>query len=343
METKKINRLMVGIFLFHIVSVAIVILMGDKITIGTILSLSLGQIILLMPTLVYLLCYKAGASKGVVLPEVQTENQPAEEELREDVSETRLPIKKETLKERLMYNKVRPSTLLYILFFTWLSMPLTTVINSTSMFFTDNTIVEMSGMILEVPFPLMLFMMAIMPACIEELLFRGVVYGGYRKAGTKFMSVMLSAMMFGIMHMNLNQALYAFVLGILLALLVEATGSLFSSMLFHFIYNAQSCCAMFLLEAIDPGYYSDAANVSVGADQLYMVISVYLVIAVITTPLAFCVLYKIAKNENRVTELMECLPKKQTGKEKLITPAFVIATMIAVGYIIFDLIVSARV
>jgi len=141
--------------------------------------------------------------------------------------------------------------------------------------------------------------------------------------------------------MNLNQALYAFVLGIFLALLVEATGSLFSSMLFHFIYNAQSCCMMFMVEAMMPGYYSDAANVSLGADQLYMVISVYLVIAAITTPLAFCMLYKIAKNENRVAELMECLPKKQMDKERLVTPAFVIATLIAVAYIIFEMVMSA--
>ena len=344
METKKINRLMVGIFLLHIVVVALLTLMADKVTIGVILNLSMGQFLLLAPALVYLLCYKMCANQTEVSQNALTQDALAERGLAEEVAEPEIQsAKKTTLKERLMYNKLRPSTLAYILFFTWLSMPLTTVINSASMFFTDNTIVAMSDMILDVPFPLILFMMAVMPACIEELVFRGVVYGGYRKAGTKFMSVMLSALMFGLMHMNLNQALYAFVLGILLALLVEATGSLFSSMLFHFVCNAQSCCMMFMVEAMMPGYYSDAANVSLGADQLYMVISVYLVIAAITTPLAFCMLYKIAKNENRVAELMECLPKKQMGKERLVTPAFIIATIIAVAYIIFEMVVSAMV
>ncbi len=310
METKKINRLMVGIFLFHIVTVAILTVMAGKITIGVILNLTLGQMLLLAPAVVYLLCWK-------------------------------MSTKKITLRERLMYNKIRPSTLVYILFFVWLTMPLTTVINSTSMFFTDNTILGMSDMILDVPFPLMLFIMAVLPATIEELVFRGISYGGYRKAGTKFMAVMLSALMFGIMHMNLNQALYAFVIGIFLALLVEATGSLFASMLFHFIYNAQSCCAMFFVEAMDPGYYEKAAEMVLGADQLYATISVYLVIAAVTTPLAFCMLYKIAKNENRTVELMECLPKKQTGKERLVTPSFVVATLIAAAYIIFEMVVSA--
>lgn len=347
METKKINRLLVGIFLLHIVVVAILTLTAGKITIGVILNLSLGQILLLAPSVVYLLCYKMGNKpvvENIAVQDVLSEEMLSERGLADGTEKTEpevQPAKKTSLKERLMYNKIRPSTMAYILFFVWLTMPLTTVINSTSMFFTDNTIVGMSDMILGVPFPIMLFMMAVMPACIEELAFRGIAYGGYRKAGTKFMAVMLSSLMFGLMHMNLNQALYAFVLGIFMSLLVEATGSLFSSMLFHFIYNAQSCCAMFLVEAMEPGYYQDAANVAMGADQLYAVVSVYLVIAAVTTPLAFCMLYKIAKNENRVTELMECLPKKQTEKERLVTPSFVIATIIAVAYIIFEMVVSA--
>lgn len=342
METKKINRLMVGIFLLHIVTVAILTVMAGKITIGVILNLSLGQLLLLAPAVVYLLCYKLNnVSVAVPVQDTLAGEMFSERGLNDTIEQEVHPVKNSTLRERLMYNKIRPSTMVYILFFVWLTMPLTTVINSASMFFTDNTIVGMSDMILSVPFPIMLFLMAVMPATIEELVFRGITYGGYRKAGTKFMAVMLSALMFGLMHGNLNQALYAFVLGILMALLVEATGSLFSSMLFHFIYNAQSCCAMFFIEAIEPGYYQDASNMVMDADQLFAVVSVYLVIAAVTTPLAFCMLYKIAKNEKRVAELMECLPKKQTGKETLVTPSFIIATIISVGYIIFDMIVSA--
>lgn len=297
---------MVGIFLFYIITAVVLTLLAGKIQIGIILNLSLGQFLLLAPAVVYLLCYKG-----------------------------------EKLKERLMYNKIRPSTMVYILFYVWLTMPLTTVINSASMFFTDNTIAGMTDMILAVPFPIMLFIMAIMPATIEELVFRGIAYNGYRKVGTKFAAVLLSALLFGIMHGNLNQALYAFVLGIFLALLVEATGSLFSSMLFHFIYNAQSCCLMFALEAIEPGYYSETANMTVSPDQLFAVLSVYLVIAAVTTPLAFCMLYKISKNENRVTELMECLPKKQTEKGSLVTPALIVAIVVEAAYIIFDLVINA--
>lgn len=308
-ETKKINRLMTGIFLLHIVIVAILTIAGGKIQIGVLLNLSLGEIILFVPTLLYLVVYK-----------VKNGNQ--------------------SLKERLHYNKVKPSTLLYVLFFTWLSMPLTTLINSVSMLFVDNTIMGMADIILDVPFFFMLFFMAVLPATVEELVFRGVTYGGYRRSGTKFMAVMLSALMFGLMHMNLNQALYAFVIGILLALLFEATNSIWTTMLFHFIYNAQSCCLMFLIEAIMPGYYDDAANLAISPDQLYITIGVYMIIAVIATPLALCMLYKIAKNEGREKDLMKCIPGKQEGKEKLVTISYVIATAIALAYIAFDIVLS---
>ena len=334
METKKINRLMLGTFLFHIAVVVVLAVLAGKIQLGVILGLSLGEIILLIPALVYLLFYKLGKAK-----QVSSEQTVYYEEVGAQVCVD----KRESLKERLHYNKVKPSTLAYVLFFTWLSMPLTTLINAISMLFVDNTIVAMTDVILSVPFFLMLFLMAIVPATVEEFIFRGIVYGGYRKSGTKFMAVMLSALMFGLMHMNLNQALYAFVIGVLLALLFEATNSIWTTMLFHFIYNAQSCCMMFLIEAIMPGYYQDAANMATGLEELLMMISVYLIIAAISTPLAFCMLYKIAKNEERTTELLECLPKKQQGKEKLVTASFVLAVIVAVVYIVYDIILSVSI
>lgn len=334
METKKINRLMLGTFLFHIAVVVVLAVLAGKIQLGVILGLSLGEIILLIPALVYLLFYKLEKAKQVSLEQTV---------YYEEVGAQVCVDKRESLKERLHYNKVKPSTLAYVLFFTWLSMPLTTLINAISMLFVDNTIVAMTDVILSVPFFLMLFLMAIVPATVEEFIFRGIVYGGYRKSGTKFMAVMLSALMFGLMHMNLNQALYAFVIGVLLALLFEATNSIWTTMLFHFIYNAQSCCMMFLIEAIMPGYYQDAANMATGLEELLMMISVYLIIAAISTPLAFCMLYKIAKNEERTTELLECLPKKQQGKEKLVTASFVLAVIVAVTYIVYDIILSVNI
>lgn len=348
METKKIGRLMLGIFLLNVAATVFLAITAGQIEIGLLLSLALGELLLLFPGLVYLICYKLSAQrKSVSVPkevDVSSDmNVAADPDVLFDTDAQKdekkvepIVLPKEPLKSRLHYNKIKWSTVAYVLFYTWLSMPLTTLLNAFSMLFVDNTVLTMTPMFLQVSFPVMLFLMAVMPACIEELVFRGITYGGYRRSGTKFMAVMLSALMFGLMHMNLNQALYAFVLGILLALLFEATGSIFATMLFHFIYNAQSCCMIYLMEFIEPGYYSEAANVVTPPEQIIIMIAIYLIISAICTPLAFCLLYKIAKNENREKELAECLPGKQKGKERLITVSFVLATIIAVAYITLE-------
>lgn len=369
MEIKKINRLLLGIFVLHIVIVVLILLFPEAFQIGIILNLSLGEIILFVPTLVYLFFWKLQRDKKN--QEYPYANMDAGDF---ETKEKYVNPEKETLWKRLHFNNVKPSTFLYALIFTWLSMPLTTLINAISMLFVDNTVVSLSGVMLEIPFPIMLFLMAIAPAFCEEVVFRGVVYGGYRKDGKKFWAVILSGFMFGIMHMNLNQALYAFAIGILLALLFEATNSILATMLFHFIYNAQSCCLMYLIEAIMPGTYSNAENLATSPEELYMMISVYLVIAAVFTPLAICMLYKIAKNENRVEQLKETLPVRRKNREevsgvvdpdtadesiykdsvggaltnanqhqtksyaRIATPSYILATVIAVGYIIFDII-----
>lgn len=326
MEIKKINKLLLGIFVLHIVIVALMYVYPDVFQIGIILNLSLGEIILFVPTLVYLFFWTKGAAGR------------SQERQCIDIEGLGTVPQKETLWQRLHFNNVKPSTFLYVLLFTWLSMPLTTLINAISMLFVDNTVASLSEFMLEIPFPIMLFLMAVTPAFCEEIVFRGVVYGGYRRGGNKFWAVILSGLMFGIMHMNLNQALYAFAIGILLALLFEATDSIVTTMLFHFIYNSQSCCLMYLMEAIVPGTLAEASGMAVTSEELYMMISVYLVLAAIFTPLAICMLYKIAKNENRVTQLKETLPGRQEGKFKIATVSYILASVIAVGYIVFDII-----
>lgn len=323
MEIKKINWLMVGVFALHIVVSLVLYNFPDMFEIGILLNLSLGEIMLFLPMVVYLLLWKLGQGKLAGTTEENAE-------------------KPQTLRERLHYNKVKPSTLLYALIFTWLSMPLTTLINAISMLFVDNTVMALSNQILGVTFPVMLFFMAVVPAFCEETLFRGVVYGGYRKHGDKFVAVLLSGFLFGIMHMNLNQALYAFAIGVLLALLFEATDSIFPTMLFHFVYNAQSCCLMYLVEEIVPGFYSDPANVAAATEtaSLYSMIAVYIIIAAIFTPLAICMLYKIAKKEGRVEQLKETLPGKKEGKMRIATASFWVATVLAIGFIVYDILLS---
>lgn len=113
-------------------------------------------------------------------------------------------------------------------------------INVLSQLFTTNEVSNhMILLILEYPFPVAFFVIAVTPAVCEELIYRGVLYRNYRKSGLA-VGLLLSGFLFGIMHMNLNQFSYAFVLGILLALVNEITGSVLPSVFLHLYINGRS-------------------------------------------------------------------------------------------------------
>ena len=84
---------------------------------------------------------------------------------------------------------------------------------------------------------LSVLLMAVIPAICEELLFRGVVLHGLRSRFSDWGAILLSAIMFALMHGNLQQLVYPFILGAIMGWLVLRTGSLVSSILVHFINN----------------------------------------------------------------------------------------------------------
>lgn len=80
---------------------------------------------------------------------------------------------------------------------------------------------------------------AVTPAICEELTMRGVLFSGYNKINIK-KAALMNGLFFGIMHLNLQQFFYAFVIGVIFAYMVDATKSLYASMIAHFTCNGVS-------------------------------------------------------------------------------------------------------
>lgn len=68
---------------------------------------------------------------------------------------------------------------------------------------------------------------------VEELIFRGLVYKRMRALSGVRVAIILSALYFGIYHMNVVQGIYAFLLGMLLAWVCEKYQTLWAPILFH--------------------------------------------------------------------------------------------------------------
>ena len=81
-----------------------------------------------------------------------------------------------------------------------------------------------------------LFVMGLLPAVCEELLFRGVIFNAFREYGTKC-AVVFSALMFAILHMDVTNFIGPFVMGIVFGLMTVKTNRLIYPMIAHLFVN----------------------------------------------------------------------------------------------------------
>ncbi len=100
---------------------------------------------------------------------------------------------------------------------------------------------------------LSLLLMAALPAVGEELLMRGGVFSGLSTKNVWF-GVLISALLFSLMHANPLQTVHQFGLGVVLALTVALTGSVFAACLVHFFNNFISITVTAYLPEVDVWY-----------------------------------------------------------------------------------------
>ncbi len=204
-------------------------------------------------------------------------------------------------------NKINVGNVILIILFTYLITPLMGLINLLSTRVVSNSTVEiMSQITSENSLLLSLLLVAVVPCILEETVYRGIFYNEYRKVSV-VKGIFLSGFLFGIIHGNFNQFSYAFAMGIIFALLIEATDSILSTMIVHFFINATSVFGMYLLPKLYQlmeAFYGDeynaaAADITSSNEISTGTIAGYAVYAAVATVLAFMVFRTIAKRSGR--------------------------------------------
>lgn len=95
----------------------------------------------------------------------------------------------------------------------------------------------------------LLLAFAVLPAICEEFVYRGILCHEYERGGV-MRSVVLSSVMFALLHFNIvNIPVYLFA-GVILALTLYATRSLIGAMIVHFLYNVFGLFAQPYLSAL---------------------------------------------------------------------------------------------
>ena len=307
MNPKKVNWLFLTTLLVEAAVMAFMYLCSD-ISLGIIESLLLSQLIVLVPAVLFLFGTRTDPGRLIA------------------------------------HNRPKFTTALLVVVFTFLCMPAIIAVNAFSMLFVDNEVAGLQSYMLSVPWWQILLMVGIIGPVSEEFVFRGVIYHGYKTSQRFVGSMLLSALLFGLTHLNFNQMSYAVLVGIVSVLLLEGSGSIFYSMLFHICINTTNVVQMLvqkaqgtILSQEESMAYIERTMQMPYKQALAVSVSVYAVIAAGATALAGCLLYLIVKKENRVQHMQQLL-HGNTGEKrtKLISVPLVISVVLCLLYMTAD-------
>lgn len=249
-------------------------------------------------------------------------------------------IRKIPITKLVPYKKISFSTGVLVVVSTYLMYPLMIVLNMVTLLFTKSGTASMQSEMSQFPLIVSTVLVALVPACVEEFVFRGVLFQTYRRKRV-FSAILLSALLFGCMHMNVNQFAYTFVLGIYMAFLVEGTGSVFSSMLAHFTLNFTGVFLSWLIGQ-RTGAFDKTGDMSqvgdfldYGNDTVIMLlfgILIWFIIAIGTTAGAIAIYLQICKMNGRREHIKTIFRKQST--EKLITIPLILAIAITIAIMV---------
>ena len=147
-------------------------------------------------------------------------------------------------------NKVSPKKLLLSFAGGLGILPFLYLVNDLSLLSVKDVTSEKAAEAAEKnPLIVMFLVVAVLAPLVEEISYRGVYFGVYGKY-SKFFGAVLTAVMFGLMHANLNQFAYAVMAGFIMAMFAYAGGSIFCSLIIHCIVNGSSVISLYY-----PGFF----------------------------------------------------------------------------------------
>lgn len=137
---------------------------------------------------------------------------------------------------RIPFERPKVKTLLQSVGISVCGIPIALVLLALAAFLSSAG-ADSSEDITKYPIWLAMIAFAIVPAVVEEYVFRGLILGAYMNVDTKA-AVVISSLFFALLHFSLGSILYGFFYGCLFALIRIATGSMIYSMTMHLVFNA---------------------------------------------------------------------------------------------------------
>ena len=157
------------------------------------------------------------------------------------------------------------------------------------------------------------------PAIIEEFTMRGVAMQPLRKYGDKF-AIVMTALVFGLMHRNAVQGIFAFIAGLVFGFITISTNSIWPAVIVHALNNSFSVLLNVLNETSEEA-----------ATKIYaLVVSIVLV-----SGLFSAIIFFIMGDRNKLSNPSPWLPVKEKTSSFFFNIPMIISFVIMILYTIF--------
>ena len=80
-------------------------------------------------------------------------------------------------------------------------------------------------------------MLAVIAPIVEEIIFRGWLYGKLRIKIPKWVAILVTSLLFGLIHLQWNVGITVFAMSVVNCILREVTGTIYAGMLVHMLNN----------------------------------------------------------------------------------------------------------
>jgi membrane protease YdiL (CAAX protease family) len=145
---------------------------------------------------------------------------------------------KENFRDVILLNKINKKNFFRLILLVLFIQTVMYFLDFLILNFTKIQQVDISELFSLKYFSLIIILFSIAPTILEEIFFRGIILYGYKNKNLALKQIFfINGLLFAVMHLNLEQFIYALPMGYLLAMLVYYTQSIYPSFIIHFIFN----------------------------------------------------------------------------------------------------------
>jgi len=146
---------------------------------------------------------------------------------------------------------------------------------------------------------LFIIQISVLPAIFEELLFRKAMLTTLSKYGN-IVSILITSFCFALMHQNLTQGIFAFLMGIVLAYITIKTKSIIPAIIIHFLNNFVAAISLIALSTNNTTLSSVIDIATIG---VLVISGICLLINIFTNRKIF----KLEKTEIKIKNIINCI------------------------------------